>query len=107
MPESEPFTSDFVAIGDSYESLAKLLNLPKNVGTRILEGELQFANKALRYRVQKRGTPRPRDDAPGVLVGVDGSRTFGPNSPWRLDQIWVKNAVAGQVASVVFAGWVE
>jgi hypothetical protein len=103
---AEPFTSDVADIGNGYQSLAKLFDLPRGGAVRILEGELQFLDAAAKYRVQKPGTGAPPAASAGVKVGIDSSRTFGPNSPWRLDAIWVKELVDNGGAKVLFTGWV-
>jgi hypothetical protein len=103
---AEPLTVEPVEVGDDFESLVSLFELPRNSPTRILEGELQFLDAAATYRAQKPGSPKPPSTASGIGGGGGAARTFGPNSPWRLDALWVRNTQAGQVARAAFVGWV-
>lgn len=91
-------------VGASYESLAKLFGLDRSRRVRIIEGELQVQTAGLVYVVQEPGTA-PEAAAVGIGASSGQSRTFGPNSPWYLDSIWVKQSAVG--SRVVFAGVVE
>lgn len=103
---AEPLTTEFVDIGNGWESLVKLFDLPRGGPTRVIDGELQFADAAARYRLQRPGASAPPAAATGIKVGIDGSRFFSPDSPGRLDAFWLKEAVADGGAKVAFAGWV-
>ena len=105
LAEPEPFTHDFVDVGNGYESLTKLFDLPRGSPTRIYEGELQFSDAAVRYRAQKQAAP-PAANAVGIKVGVDGSRYFGPNSAFHLGNLWVKELADNGGAKVAFIGTV-
>lgn len=102
---SEPTTTPAVVVPDNFTTLASLFELPRSSPTRIIEGELQFQGGAgVVYALAKLGAPAP---AAGINIPADNGRLFGPNSPWNLDNIWVKQKVPGGGTQAIFAGWVE
>lgn len=106
MRDSEPLGTSAVDVGNSYQSLRELLDLPNNAATRILEGELHVKTAGVTYTLRPRGTGRPAATADGIPIAADSGRVYGPNSPWRLDEIWVRETVADAGATVLFNGYV-
>lgn len=104
MPLLTPFSTNPVDVDDDWKSLAELFGFTQGQPVRLVEGEVQFSDAAARYRAQ---TLRPAAADSGVKVSGGASRTFGPNSPWRLDQVWVREDVAAAGAKVCAAGWME
>lgn len=104
MPLLTPFSTNPVAVDDAWKSLAELFGFTQGQPVRLVEGEVQFEVAAVRYRAQQY---RPDATDSGVKVSGGASRLFGPNSPWRLDQVWVREDAAAGGATVVAAGWVE
>lgn len=100
----EPLGTDPATVDDGYKSLAQLFGFTQGRPVRFVEGEIQFGVAAVQLRTQ---AIKPDDAAGGVKVSGGASRTFGPNSPWRLDQVWVREDAAGAGATVVAVGWVE
>ena len=104
MPLLTPFSTNPVDVDDAWKSLAELFGFTQGQPVRLVEGEVQFSVADVRYRTQER---RPDAAESGVKGSAGASRLFGPNSPWRLDQVWVKEDVGGAGAKVCAAGWME
>ena len=100
----EPLGTDPTDVADGYKSLAQLLGFTQGQPVRFVEGELQVSVADVQLRTQ---ATKPDDASSGIKVSAGASRTFGPNSPWRLDQVWVRENVAAAGAKVVATGWVE
>lgn len=104
MPLITPFSTSPVDVDDDWKSLAELFGFTQGQPVRLTEGEIQFLDAAVRYRTQPL---RPAAGDSGVRVSAGASRLFGPNSPWRLDQVWVREDVGAAGAQVCAAGWME
>ncbi|MFA5944608.1 MAG: hypothetical protein WC876_09100 [Candidatus Thermoplasmatota archaeon] len=100
----EPLGTDPTDVEDGYRSIAQLFGFTQGQPVRFVEGEVQVQTAHVVVRTQ---VTRPGDAAGGVQYNAATSRTFGPNSPWRLDQVWVREATPGAGAKVVANGWVE
>jgi hypothetical protein len=104
VPLLTPFSTNPVAVDDDWKSLAELFGFTQGQPVRLVEGEIQFSDAASRYRAQPL---RPGAGDSGIRVSAGASRLFGPNSPWRLDQVWVREDVAAAGAMVCASGWME
>lgn len=100
----EPLGTSPSDVADDYRSVAEVLGFTSGQPVRFVEGEIQVTVAAIQYRT---GKVRPDSALDGIKINASDSRTFGPNSPWRLDQVWVREDVAGAGAKVAAAGWVE
>ena len=101
---TEPLGTDPTDVDDGYRSLASIFGFKPGQPVRFVEGEVQATVAALQLRT---GKTRPDATSTGIKLNAGDSRTFGPNSPWRLDQVWVREDVAAAGAKVAAAGWVE
>lgn len=96
------------AVGDSYEPLATLLNLPPGSPTEIVVGDINVQVSGMTYVLVPRGS-KPDAAEVGVQYPAGTVRTFDGSGAvagggMRLDEMWVKETTGGGGAVVVFSG---
>lgn len=88
---------------DAYHSVVELFGFPQLVA-RIVAGTLQVQGFGATLRYNPRRTPAPDTTLGGTAIAAGAGLGYQASDRARLDELWLRNTVAGSNATIVFSG---